>query len=102
MEEAIKIILQSGKSALDLALYILLPMLVVMMALMKVVEARGLLALIARIVRPVLRLFGVPGAGAFAILQLLFVSFAAPLATLTIMEKDGTPAGRSPPLWPWS
>ena len=82
MEEFIKIVLQSGKTALDLGLYVLLPVLVVMMALMKVVEARGILALVARLVQPVLRLFGVPGAGAFAIMQLLFVSFAAPLATL--------------------
>jgi spore maturation protein SpmB len=90
VEEFVKIMLQSGKSALDLALYVLLPVLVIMMALMKVIEARGILALVARIVQPVLRLFGVPGAGAFAMLQLLLVSFAAPLATLTIMEKDGT------------
>lgn len=90
MEEFIKIVLLSGKSALDLALNVLLPVLVIMMALMKVVEARGLLALIARFVQPVLRIFGIPGAGAFAIMQLLFVSFAAPLATLAIMEKDGT------------
>ena len=82
--------LQSGRTALELALYVLLPVLVIMMALMKVVEARGLLALVARVVQPVLRLFGIPGAGAFAIMQLLFVSFAAPLATLAIMEKDGT------------
>ncbi|MDD2310368.1 MAG: nucleoside recognition domain-containing protein [Desulfuromonadaceae bacterium] len=90
MEEFIKIVLLSGRTALELALYVLLPVLVIMMALMKVVEARGVLALIARIVQPVLRIFGVPGAGAFAIMQLLFVSFAAPLATLAIMEKDGT------------
>ena len=90
MEDVIRIMLQSGKAGLDLALYVLLPVLVIMMALMKVVEARGALALIARLVQPLLRLFGVPGAGAFAILQLLLVSFAAPLATLTIMEKDGT------------
>jgi spore maturation protein SpmB len=90
VEEFIKIVLLSGKTALDLSLYILLPVLVIMMALMKVVEARGLLALVAHAVQPVLRLFGVPGAGAFAIMQLLFVSFAAPLATLAIMEKDGT------------
>ncbi|MDD2732490.1 MAG: nucleoside recognition domain-containing protein [Desulfuromonadaceae bacterium] len=90
MEEFIKIVLQSGKTALELALYVLLPVLVIMMAMMKVVEARGVLALIARLVQPLLRVFGVPGAGAFAIMQLLFVSFAAPLATLAIMEKDGT------------
>lgn len=90
MEELVKIVMLSGRTALELALYVLLPVLVIMMALMKVVEARGVLALIARIVQPVLRIFGVPGAGAFAIMQLLFVSFAAPLATLAIMEKDGT------------
>lgn len=90
MEEVIKLILVSGKSALDLALYILLPVLVIMMALMKVIEARGILALVARFLRPVLKLVGIPGAGVFAMLQLLFVSFAAPLATLTIMEKDHT------------
>ena len=90
MEEAVKIILASGKSGLDLALYTLLPVLVVMMALMKLIEARGVLALVARILQPVLRVFGIPGAGAFAMLQLLLVSFAAPVATLSIMEKDGT------------
>lgn len=90
LEEFIKIVLQSGRTALELALYVLLPVLVIMMALMKVVEARGLLALVAKGIQPVLRLFGVPGAGVFAMLQLLLVSFAAPLATLSIMEKDGT------------
>lgn len=90
MEEFIKIVLQSGRTALELALYVLLPVLVIMMALMKVVEARGLLALVAKVIQPVLRLFGVPGAGVFAMLQLLLVSFAAPVATLSIMEKDGT------------
>ncbi|HBA88551.1 MAG TPA: nucleoside recognition family protein [Geobacter sp.] len=90
MEELVRITLQSGKSALDLALYTLLPVLVVMMALMKLVEARGILALVARLLQPFLRIFGVPGAGAFAMLQLLLVSFAAPVATLSIMEKDGT------------
>lgn len=90
MEEVIKIMLSSGKSGLDLALYVLLPVLVIMMAVMKVLEARGILALVARLLRPFLRLFGIPGAGAFAIVQMLLVSFAAPLATLAIMERDGT------------
>jgi spore maturation protein SpmB len=88
--ELIKIMLSSGKAGLDLAFYVLLPVLVIMMAFMKVMEARGILALVARMLRPFLRLFGIPGAGAFAILQMLLVSFAAPLATLAIMEKDGT------------
>ena len=90
MAELVKIMLTSGKAGLELALYVLLPVLVVMMAMMKVVEARGILAMVARLLRPLLRLFGIPGAGAFAIVQMLLVSFAAPLATLAIMEKDGT------------
>jgi len=90
MEELVKIMLTSGKAGLELAFYVLLPVLVIMMAIMKVIEARGILALVARTVQPLLRLFGIPGAGAFAIVQMLLVSFAAPLATMTIMEKDGT------------
>lgn len=90
MEELIRIIMLSGKSALDLAFYTLLPVLVVMMAIMKVVEARGILAMTARLLHPLLRPFGIPGAGVFAMLQLLLVSFAAPLATFSIMENDGT------------
>ncbi|MBT1072905.1 nucleoside recognition domain-containing protein [Pelotalea chapellei] len=90
MEDLVKIMLASGKAGLDLAFYVLLPVLVIMMAIMKVMEARGILALVARTVQPLLRLFGIPGAGAFAIVQMLLVSFAAPLATFSIMEKDGT------------
>lgn len=90
LEEFIKIILTSGRSALDLALYILLPVMVVMMAFMTLIEERGLLARVARLLAPVMRVFGVPGAGVFALLQLMLVSFAAPLATLSIMERDGT------------
>lgn len=90
LEEFIKIVLQSGRTALELALYVLLPVLVIMMALMKLVEARGILALVARIIKPLLKFFGVPGSGVFAMLQLLLVSFAAPVATLSIMENDGT------------
>lgn len=90
MEELVKIMLSSGKSGLELAFYVLLPVLVIMMAIMKVIEERGILALVARTLQPLLRLFGIPGIGAFAIVQMLLVSFAAPLATFSIMEKSGT------------
>ena len=90
MEQIIQIILMSGKSAIDLALYVLLPVMVVMMGLMKLVEAKGGLNLAARLLSPPLRVFGIPGAGVFAILQLMLVSFAAPAATLALMERDGT------------
>lgn len=90
MENLVKIMLASGKTGLDLSLYVLLPVLVIMMAVMRVLEARGILAMVARMLKPFLKRFGIPGAGAFAIVQMLLVSFAAPLATLTIMERDGT------------
>lgn len=90
MQEIIQLILASGKSAIDLALYVLLPVMVLMMAFMKLAEAKGLLSFIARTLSPLLRIFGIPGAGVFAMVQLLLVSFAAPLATLTLMERDDT------------
>lgn len=88
MEAFIALILDSGRSAVDLALYILMPVLVIMMALMSLFEAKGFVALIARILAPLLIIFGIPGIGVFSILQLLLVSFAAPIATLAIMEKS--------------
>jgi spore maturation protein SpmB len=90
VEELIRIVMASGKAGLDMALYVLLPVLVIMMGVMKVLEARGILARLASLLRPFLRLFGIPGNGAFAIVQMLLVSFAAPLATLAMMERDGT------------
>jgi spore maturation protein SpmB len=91
MLRIIDILLQSGRSALELSLYILLPIMVLMMGLMKLLEAKGVLAFVARVLTPVLKPFGIPGIGVFAILQSLLVSFAAPVATLSIMETDGTP-----------
>lgn len=91
MPTIIDILLQSGKSALELSLYTLLPIMVVMMALMKLLEVKGVLAFVARVLTPVLKPFGIPGIGVFAILQSLLVSFAAPVATLSIMETDRTP-----------
>ncbi len=90
MERLVEIVLQSGKSAVDLTLYVLLPVMVVMMAVMRLLEAKGALAFVARLLAPLLRPFGVPGIGAFAMLQMLLVSYAAPVATLAVMEKEGT------------
>ncbi|MEF3255332.1 MAG: nucleoside recognition family protein [Deferribacterales bacterium] len=84
----IEIILKSGKTAVDLCLYVLLPIMVVMMALMRLLDDKKVLATIARVFYPILRPFGLPGLGIFAVLQILFVSFAAPIATLAIMEKE--------------
>jgi len=90
MEGLINIILTSGRTGLDIALYVLLPVMVVMMGFMKLMEAKGVLAFAARILSPFVRVFGIPGIGIFAALQILLVSFAGPMATLAIMETDGT------------
>jgi len=82
--------LAAGKTTVDLALYVLLPVLVLMMALMKLLEARGIVAWVSKLLAPALNRFGIPGMGVFAALQLLFVGFAAPIATLRLMENNGT------------
>ncbi|MDW7651819.1 MAG: nucleoside recognition family protein [Bacillota bacterium] len=88
MQTIIDLILTSGETGINLALYVLLPVMVVMMSLMRVLEDRGVLTRIAIFISPLLIFYGLPGLGAFAILQVLLVSFAAPLATLKIMERD--------------
>ncbi len=84
----VELILKSGKSAVDLCLYVLLPIMVVMMAFMRLLEEKRVLSFISKLFYPILRVFGMPGLGIFAALQILLVSFAAPIATLSIMEKE--------------
>ena len=90
MDILIDIILKAGRSAVDLALFVLLPVMVVMLSLMRLLEARGALDWIVARLTPLLHPFGLTGLGVFAALQINFVSFAAPLATLTMMEQRGT------------
>ncbi len=90
MDILIDIILKAGRSAVELSLFILLPVMVVMLSLMRLLEARGALDWLVAKLAPVLRPFGLTGLGVFAALQINFVSFAAPLATLTMMEQRGT------------
>lgn len=90
MEQVITLILDSGRTAIDMALYVLLPVMVVMLALMHLLEAKGILAWLSNYISPLLKVFGLPGMGIFAIVQVLFVSFNAPMATLAMMDRDGT------------
>lgn len=90
MEAIISVILQAGRTGIELALYVLLPIMVVMLALMKLLEARGVLAWVANRLAPLLRIFGLPGLGIFAMVKLLLVSFSAPVATLALMDRNGT------------
>lgn len=88
MQQIISVILESGRSALDMALYILLPIMVIMLAFMRLLDAKGVLAWIANHLAPVSRVFGVPGIGIFAMIKLLFVSFAGPMASISLMDRS--------------
>lgn len=83
------IILRAGRSAVELSLFVLLPIMVVMLSLMRLLEARGVLDWLVVRLAPALRPAGLTGLGVFAALQISFVSFAAPMATLTMMESRG-------------
>ncbi|MDT3672226.1 MAG: nucleoside recognition family protein [Aromatoleum sp.] len=89
MEILIDIILRAGRSAIELALFVLLPVMVVMLALMRLLEAKGVVDRVVERLAPLLRPVGLTGLGVFAALQINFVSFAAPVATLTMMEGRG-------------
>lgn len=86
----IEIIMSAGRVSVDVALYTLLPIMVVMLIIMKYLEEKGVLDAIVRLTSPALKPFGISGMGIFALIQLNFVSFAAPLAALAIMERRGT------------
>ena len=81
-------VLDAGQRGVDLSLYTILPIMVIMLGIMKVLDEKNILSFVAKGFAPVLLIFGIPGIGVFAIIQILFVSFAAPVATLKIMEND--------------
>lgn len=83
------ILLPAGRAAIDLALFVLLPVMVVMLSLMRLLEAQGLLDWVVARLTPVVYPFGLTGLSLFAALQINFVSFAAPIATLAMMEQRG-------------
>ncbi len=84
-----QIILPAGRSAIELSLFVLLPVMVVMLAIMRLLEAWGALDWLVARLAPALRPFGLTGLGVFAALQVALVNFAAPVATLTVMEQRG-------------
>jgi spore maturation protein SpmB len=85
------IILHAGRAGVELAFFVLLPVMIVMLTFMRLLEAKGVLDRIVPLVAPLLRPFGLPGLGVFAMIQVAFVSFAAPMATLAMMDKGGSP-----------
>jgi len=89
MAAFLDIILRAGRSGVELALFVLLPIMVVMLSCMRILEAKGMLDRLIHTLAPVLRPIGLTGLGIFAALQVNFVSFAAPVATLAMMEQRG-------------
>lgn len=89
MNTLISVILPAGRAAIELSLFVLLPIMVVMLSIMRLLEARGVMDWLVARLAPLLRPFGLTGLGVFAALQVSFVSFAAPLATLAMMESRG-------------
>ncbi len=84
------VILPAGHSAMDLCFFVLLPVMVVMLSIMRLLESWGLMDWLVVRLAPLLRPFGLTGLGVFAALQINLVSFAAPIATLAVMEQRGT------------
>ena len=89
MDLLIDVILRAGRSAVELSFFILLPVMIVMISLMRLLEARGVLDWVVARLTPALRPLGLTGLGGFAALQINFVSFAAPVATLAMMDQRG-------------
>ncbi|HEX5803936.1 MAG TPA: nucleoside recognition domain-containing protein [Azospira sp.] len=89
MDILVDIILKAGRSAVELSLFVLLPVMVVMLSLMRLLEAKNALDWAVARIAPLLKPFGLTGLGVFAALQINFVSFAAPMATLAMMDQRG-------------
>lgn len=88
VQEFLKILFASGQKGFELAFFILMPIMVFMMAVMRVLDQYGVLRRVAIVAAPALLIFGIPGLAVFAIVQILFVSFAAPVSTFRIMDQD--------------
>lgn len=88
----IDVILVAGRSVVELALFLLLPIMVVMLSVMRILERMGVLHWVVLRCTPLLAPFGLSGLSVFAMLQVSLVSFAAPIATLLVMEQRGVAA----------
>ena len=87
-------LMQAGRAAVELFFVVLLPVMIVMLAAMRLLEAYRCWIGWCRRARPAVACpFGLPGLGVFAALQINLVSFAAPVATLSHwMERRRTSA----------
>lgn len=87
--EFIDIVIVAGRSAVELGLFVVLPIMIVMITLMRILESWGVLDRLVAIVSPLFKPFGLTGLGVFAMLQITFIGFAGPVATLAIMDRQG-------------
>ncbi len=94
MTIVLSIFVESLRSALELGLLVLLPIMAVMLAVMRVLQSRGVLHWVAVHLSSPARVFGLSGYSVFAAFQQLFIGFAAPPATLTLMREAGFPRRR--------
>ncbi|MCB0212745.1 MAG: nucleoside recognition family protein [Anaerolineae bacterium] len=90
MEILSRLILDAGRAGIELALFVILPIMLVMLTVMRLLERVGIMRILVRAFEPILKPFGVPGLGVVAMLQILLVNFAAPMSTLSIMDRSGT------------
>lgn len=84
--EIIEHMMSAGRLALELSLYVMLPITVVMGGLMKVLENKGVLGLISKLLTPITQLFGAAGLSIIGLSKMLFVSSVAPLTTLQKLD----------------
>ncbi|ASP40000.1 nucleoside recognition family protein [Bacterioplanes sanyensis] len=90
MDTIAALVLEGGRAAVELALFILLPIMIVMLSIMRWLEAKGILQRLVALLTPVLTPLGLTGLGVFAFMQVGLVSFAAPMATLALMARNGS------------
>ncbi|WP_138465765.1 nucleoside recognition family protein [Poseidonocella sp. HB161398] len=89
MEALVDAVLTAGENALYTALYIFMPLMVVLMVILRFFEGWGVLAWLERVLARPMRAFGLGGLGALAILQAQFVSAVAPVPVLAMMQARG-------------
>ncbi|WP_108261601.1 nucleoside recognition domain-containing protein [Mangrovicoccus ximenensis] len=89
MEALVGAVLTAGENALYTALYIFMPLMVVLMVMLRFLEGWGFLSWLERVLARPMRLFGLGGLGTLAILQAQFVSAVAPVPVLAMMQARG-------------
>ncbi|SBS32198.1 Spore maturation protein B [Marinomonas aquimarina] len=84
--DIIEHMLAAGRLALELSLYLMLPITVVMGGMMKALENKGLLAMLSALLSPITRCFGASGLSIIGLSKMLFVSSIAPIPTLQKLD----------------